>query len=39
VPAHLSATSNAWDVVWVEAITDLAGVTHDVMRMNELLCQ
>ncbi len=38
VPAHISATSASWDVVWVEAVTIL-GVTHDVMRMNELECQ
>jgi hypothetical protein len=38
VPAHIAATSASWDVVWVEAIT-VAGVTHDVMRMNELQCQ
>jgi hypothetical protein len=38
VPAHISATSASWDVVWVEAVTAL-GVTHDVMRMNELQCQ
>jgi hypothetical protein len=39
VPAHISGTSAAWDIVWVEAITNAAGMVHHVMRMNELLCQ
>jgi hypothetical protein len=39
VPAHISATSAAWDIVWVEAITNAAGMIHHVMRMDELLCQ
>jgi hypothetical protein len=39
VPAHISATSAAWDIIWVEAITNAAGMIHHVMRMDELLCQ
>jgi hypothetical protein len=39
VPARISATSAAWDVVWVESINGDGAVPHDVMRMNELECQ
>jgi hypothetical protein len=39
VPARISTTSAAWDVVWVESITGDGAVPHDVMRMNELECQ
>jgi hypothetical protein len=39
VPSRISATSAAWDVVWVEAISNNAGAVHHVMRMNELQCQ
>ncbi len=39
VPARLAPTSAAWDVVWVETITNAAGAAHHVMRMNELNCQ
>jgi hypothetical protein len=39
VPSRLSANSAAWDVVWVETITNSAGDIHHVMRMNELQCQ
>jgi hypothetical protein len=39
VPAHVSATSATWNVVWVEAVTSVTGTVHDVMRMNQLQCQ
>jgi len=39
IAVGISATSAAWDVVWVETITNSAGAVHHVMRMNELQCQ
>jgi hypothetical protein len=30
--------ANQWNVVWVEDVADPDGGTHQVMRMNELVC-
>jgi hypothetical protein len=39
VPARIAPNSAAWDIVWVETIADDDGGAHDVMKMNELICQ
>ena len=40
VPASTSAVTPSWDVVWVQTIANAndAG-THEVLYMNELMCQ